>query len=648
VPIIVPRGIAGPHVDGAARIVIKTIGVAITLMSVLWALSVQQLLGLFITNQQLVLAVLGLSLAAVFLRQPTSNGRRSTFASLFAWCAATLSISTSFFMLWRYGDWGEVAIEILNNTDRAAFVTASAILIVLVCEGLRRTMGLSLLLVFFCLAAYGLFADKFPGVLEGRPKEPMDLIYFLGTDGGALLGAPIIIATTIVVVYILMGQILLKTGGSAFFTDIATAGLGRFRGGSAKVAVLASAFFGSISGSAVSNVVSTGVITIPLMKQGGYQARTAAAIESVASTGGQLMPPIMGAAAFLMAEAIEVSYQEVIVAALIPAVLYYISVFMQADLEAGKTGIEPIPANEIPKASEVIRDGWFLPIPYAVLIVALFNFNRPPEAAALWALACIIPLSALFGYRDIRIKVVDILEAVSRAGVAATDIILITAVAGMIMGLLGGTGLDFAFSEALLYIGTGNFPLLLILTALVCIILGMGMPTTGVYLLLSVLAAPPLIELGVQPMAAHLFVLYFGMLSMITPPVAIAAFTAANLAESNPIQTGFSAVRLGWVAYVVPFLFVLSPALLMEASAAQIAVAFTLSLIGVGVGSCGFVGYFLTNIGPATRVALIAAGLAILVPHTSIAYGFLINILGLGVALLLLGKNSMKQRTNNG
>jgi TRAP transporter 4TM/12TM fusion protein len=419
--------------------------------------------------------------------------------------------------------------------------------------------------------------------------------------------------------------------------------MGRSRGGAGKIAIVGSAFFGSVSGSAVSNVASTGAITIPLMKDGGYRPKTAAAIEAAASTGGQLMPPIMGASAFLLAENLQVSYGEVMLAAVIPSLLYYLSLFLFADLEAARRGILPVPEHLIPRALFVLRRGWFVLAPFLVLLGGLFALNLRPETAALLAVLALFLLSLLRTYSGRSIQAAELWRALSRAGRAGVEIVLICAVAGMIIGLFARSGLSFGLSFFLIQLGEASLLLLLGVTAAVCVILGMGLPTVGVYLLLSTLAAPPLIELGLEPMAAHLFVLYFGMLSMITPPVAIAAFVAANMAGSPPMKTGWEAVRIAWPAYVVPFLFALSPSLILIGAPLHSVAAASTALIGVYFVTAGITGWLGGPLSAPMRLAAGACGLAAIVPHGP-ADGWLlfVNLAGIaaGAALWAFGRRA--------
>ncbi|MEX2372990.1 MAG: TRAP transporter fused permease subunit, partial [Dehalococcoidia bacterium] len=385
-----------------------------------------------------------------------------------------------------------------------------------------------LVIIIGVFLLYALFGDVIPGRLQGRTQNWQLLAGYMALDSNGMLGLPISVAATIVIGFILFGTLLGITGGSRFFTDAAMIGMGRFRGGSMKIAVLASGLFGSISGSAVANVVGTGVVTIPMIKRDGYPGHKAAAIEAVASTGGQIMPPVMGASAFLMAEFLAVPYSSIVIAALVPAILYYVALFIQADLEAAKLGIRAVPKSEIP-AGRTVAPGVHFALAFAVLIYLLFWKNYQPERAALISAVVLVATSLLIGYRGERPTIRRLVGSMSRCGHGVVEIILISAASGLVIGVLNVTGLSFNLTYLLVQIGGGSAIVLLVLSAIVCIILGMGLPTLGVYVLLAALVAPALIQVGIDPIGAHLYVLYFGMMSMITPPIALAAFAAASI-----------------------------------------------------------------------------------------------------------------------
>ena len=605
-----------------ARALTPWLGIALGLIGLLWASGIAVDLGIDIIAEQVMVAVLGISFAIVFLNIPVHPKLQGTLPWYDA-VAAVLGFAIGAYMFYRY----PVLLENIAYMPVEGTIVG-VILVFLTVEALRRTAGWGLFAVLISFSVYGFLADLVPGRLQGLAMKPGTFFSFLGIDTTGILGIPLTIITTVVIIFIFLGQVLLRSGGSEFFTDIAAAIMGRSRGGSAKIAVVASGLFGSISGSAVSNVASTGVITIPLMRQGGYSRPVAGAIEAVASTGGQIMPPIMGAAAFLMAELLEIRYQEVVIAAILPALLYYIAVFLQADLEAGKTGIKPVPEDQIPPFLQVLKQGWYFIVPFAVLIYALFFLNSPPETAALFGAGSIVVLGMLFKYKGKNLTVPTLITCLRRTGEMSVDILVIGATAGMIIGILDATGLSFGLTFLLVQIGEGNLFLLLGLTAIICIILGMGMPTTAIYFLLAVLATPPLVKLGVEPLAAHLFVLYFGLMSMITPPVALAAFTAAKLAETGPMGTAVAACRFGWPAFIVPFLFVVAPNLIMIGEPIDIVIVFVTAIAGIWFASAGMTGFFTMKLSMVQRIAYIVGGLGLLLPSQAFTNAYLVEIAG--------------------
>jgi TRAP transporter 4TM/12TM fusion protein len=526
-------------------------------------------------------------------------------------------------------------------------IVGSAILLLLVLEATRRSSGGVLVAIILILAAYVFIGPHMPSDFATRPVSPARLITYLGLDTNGMIGVILQVAILIVVPFTLMGQVLGRTGGAAYFADLAMAAMGNFRGGAAKIAVFGSALFGMISGAAVSNVVAVGIVTIPLMARSGFSPVRAAAIESVGSTGGQLMPPVMGAAAFIMAEFLQVPYGAVVIAAIIPSVLYYAALFMHVDLEAAKQHIGAAKVENAPQFKEVLKSGWHFPIPLVFLVVTIAYpnvFQIPIERAAIYATAILIVLSMSFGYRGERVSARDMLRAILDTGRAALDIVLIGAAAGMVVGVLSVSGISFGLTLQLIELSHGSLILLLVLTAVISIILGMGMPTVSVYVLTATLLAPSLVKLGVVPMAAHMYVMYFGMLSMITPPVAIAAYAAANIARVPGWTTGWNAVIVGWSTFFIPFLFVLEPSLLMQGSAGLIAWQVVRNLLGIFVGTAGIVGFAFTPLALPMRMAFGAAALAILIPPHAFAGAGLLDWLGLGCAALALIANFIQSR----
>ncbi|MFD1910944.1 TRAP transporter permease [Halodurantibacterium flavum] len=613
------------------RPVAHVLGACLTLVAILWALGVPRMLGISFYPQQLLALVLGLAMPIAYLSLPARIGADRDIAPWYDVVAALASALAVGYLVIRY----PALVNLVFSRPLGVWLPGLVIILLLL-EALRRAAGMALVVIIAVFLLYALFGDLVPGRLQGRPQDWQMLSGYMAFDSNGILGTPIAVAATVVVTFILFGQLLGVTGGSAFFTDSALLGMGRFRGGAMKISVVASGLFGSISGSAVANVVGTGVITIPMIKRDGYPAHKAAAIEAVASTGGQLMPPVMGAAAFLMAEFLSVPYSHIVMSALVPALLYYIALFIQADLEAAKLGISRVPASEIPQRRAVLGGLHFV-LAFVFLIYTLFSLNWQPERAALVAALSVVVTALLFGYRGGRPRFGTILGTISATGLSVVEIILISGASGIVVGVLNVTGLSFNLTYALVQIGAGSTILLLALSALVCIVLGMGLPTLGVYVLLAALVAPALVQMGIEPIAAHLYVLYFGMMSMITPPIALAAFAAASIAKAPSMATGFAAMRFGWAAYVIPVLFVFSPTLLMIGAPLEIGIAIVTAVIGVWLISAALAGYLTTRLGPLHRLALAVFGLMSLVPAGVASWGIVSDLVGVvGGAVLLV------------
>jgi TRAP transporter 4TM/12TM fusion protein len=523
---------------------------------------------------------------------------------------------------------------------------AAAVLVVLFLEGLRRTTGLVLSIVtalFFILALVG---GLLPGELTAKSIPLSRLTYYVIWDSSASLGLPLKIVSTVVVIFSLFGAVLFKVGGSSFFTGVSMALMGRSRGGPAKIAIIGSSLFGTISGSAVSNVLTIGVVTIPLMKKVGYRPTFAAAVEACASTGGQLMPPVMGIAAFIMAEFLQVPYASVALAALIPAILFYLALFIQVDLEAARSDMVPMDSAQIPDIRQVLKDGWHFAIPFAVLIYALFWRGYEAETAGLLAIAVTVALAVVIRSGGKRIGVKDLYETLRDTGKTVIELFMIGAAAGIIIGSLNYSGVGFSLTLSLVTLGGGTLIGLLVIAAIASIVLGMGMPTVGVYILLATLIAPALVELGIQPMAAHMFILYFGCLSMITPPVCIAAFAAANLAGSDPMRTGYVSMALGWSVFLVPFMFVFSGTLLLQGDLLPILLDVATAGAAIWIISAGVIGYSFRHLDMVDRAIYFIAGASLLLPAASFPAAPWINIAGTAVAAALFVREWLRRRVD--
>ena len=617
---------------------ISTLAITMVVACILWNLETPTRLGIAILKQQYMALQLGLALTIAFLHFDVRGKERDRTN----WIDAGIAAIAAAVLLYAALDFTWLLKE---QAYRPWQITMVGLVVTLtVMEGIRRRAGWMLFGIVAVFLIYALFADKVPGQLIGKALSPVRLVQYVGFDPSAVFSTPLAVGTIIVLLFVFFGNLLFAAGGGAFFTDLAMAATGRSRGGSAKISVVGSALFGSISGSAVSNVVTTGVVTIPLMQRGGYSKRDAGAIEAVASTGGQLTPPIMGAAAFLMAEFLDISYFTVAGAALLPAVLYYLSVFLQVDLIAGRDKIAASDADQM-TTRQVLKEGWHFVLPFALLLSALFWWRMDPEDSALLASVGIVIVGFLRGYRGERLSLTKLRDVFVTTGTGMVDLILVVAAAGFVIGVLNITGLGFALTLVLVDAVGSNIVLLLGISALICIVLGMGMPTSGVYVLLAALVAPSLVEAGINPIAAHLFILYFGMMSMITPPVALAAFAAATITKEDPLRTGLAAMRVGWAAFIIPFVFVASPAVLFEGSWVEIAQSFALSAIGITTITAGIVGFFGRDLGMGLRLGFVGLG-ALTLP-----LGFLPDLgwihlpAGLGALALIITMGLSARRT---
>jgi TRAP transporter 4TM/12TM fusion protein len=612
-----------------ARYLARIYGGLFVVLSISWAFQIAGNLGFAVFREQFLIVCLALAGGAVFLNCRFDRDKNYN-VPWFDWLFSTLFVATCLYIA---SDYGRFLLDAPYETKE--MLVMGAVLTLLVLEGMRRVAGGFLFIIVLCFVAYALLAHLVPRPLTGSQSDLGPLAIYLAFDTNALLGTPLAVATSIVVLFIFLGQVLFKTGGGEFFTDIAMATMGKRRGGGAKISVVASALFGSISGSAISNVTTTGVITIPLMRKSGYSAIDAGAIESNASTGGQFMPPIMGAAAFLMAEFLEIAYTEVMFAAIIPALLYYYAVFVQVDLVAARDNISIVQAD-LPDWRRVLRNGWHFILPFIILLFCLFHLREEAEISALYAAGAIVVLGFIRPYQGKKLNFKKLGAAFWDAGLATTELVLIVAAAGLVIGILNISGGGFALTLFLVDLGGGNLFVLLAIAALICIILGMGMPTSGVYVLLAALVAPSLVEVGVDKIAAHMFILYFGMMSMITPPIALAAFAAASLSRADPMATGFAAMRMGWVAYVIPFLFVLSPTLLALGDTVYIIIDTGTAAIGVYFVSVSMIGYFSRSMSGITRIALAIAGISAFVPDSALDVSNILSISGVVVGFAII------------
>jgi len=522
----------------------------------------------------------------VFLYYPARPGGPRTHVPWYDWLLAGVGATGS---LYAFVSWDAWLFGVGIPTPTEEVLGAALVLVSL--EASRRSLGLGFTLVAAAFVVYPMVGHLLPGVLRTQPNTFSAIVqnfYFAGTSNG-IFGSPMEIFTTTVAIFLIFGSFLTVTGAGQVFLDAALVMAGRYRAGMAKVAVIASALFGTISGVGAANVLVTGSFTIPAMKRLGYRPSLAGAVEAAGSTGGLLMPPVMGAAAFLMADILGVPYLHIALAALIPAILYFLAVFMMVDSEGARDGLRGVPAEEIPPARETMRKGWFLFAAIVALLLALGWQGLPVDQAAFVGVAVLVVLAAA---RPGGLRLRGTMTALEQAGKLMGALGVTGAAVGIITGGFALTGLGAALPQALQSLAGGSLLLLLILSALSAVILGMGAPPVLVYVLLATTVAPAIIEAGVPRMAAHMFIFYYGLLSMLTPPVALCSMIAARVAGANFWSTSMDACRLAIVAYIMPFFFVYNPVLLFVGDLTDLARAFSSAVVGVIALSGALTRYF--------------------------------------------------------
>ena len=540
-------------------------------------------------------------------------------------------ISIIFVQLWTTWD---VETFMMRYGDKyIGDIIVGSILIFLVLDGTRRAVGWAMVFVAGFFMLHALYAHKFFGFFYGPPTRLAKYIDTLFMTSDGIYGIPLYVASTYIVLFIIFGAILIRSGVGRFFVDLAISLTGHRTGGPAKAAVVASGMTGTVYGSAVANVVTTGSFTIPLMKNYGYRPRFAAAVEACASSGGQITPPIMGAAAFIMAEFLEAPYSYVILAAIIPAFLYFVTIYFMVHVEAEKHGIEKIDKSMLPNVIDVLKSGWHMLLSLVVLI-ALLIYGYTAMKAGFWAIISVIFLS--FFKSNTRMSVVDLLGAFESGVKSTVPVTIACACAGIIIGSVFVSGLGLKFTQSVIDLSGGMLFPLLCLTAISAIILGMGMTTTAVYITVAALIVPSLIQAGVTPIAAHMFAFYFGVVSTITPPVALASFAGAAIAKSPPMATAVESSKVGIAKYIVPFAFIYNPALLMEGSYWISLYSLLSVLLAYWSMTLGLEGYLNKPLNVYTRIIAFISSILLLLPPLSIFYGisgFLLN--GVGFVILI-------------
>ncbi len=574
------------------------------------------------------------SLVALVMIRYTTPGAKNKDIKIVDYVLAVLALGVGIFVIintYRYANFTWNVHEVLLIDQIVGWIA-----ILLVLEACRRAVGYPLMIIAILMIAYAFFGEYLSGLFRHRGNDSPKVIYglFMGTNG--IFGESIGIASSYVLMFVVFGEFLNATGGGDFFFDLSRSIAGSSRGGLAKTAVVASALFGSISGSPISNVATTGAMTIPMMKRSGYPAYFAGAVETAASCGGTIMPPVMGAVAFLMAELLGINYSDVLIAAIIPALLYYLAVFMAVDFEALRMKLKGENKEDLPNAGKTLIKGIQYLFPLIWLVVRLFQAASPSRCAVESIIAMIvIAVITQLVKRDTKypISFKGLANALVNSMNSLMPVAIACAAAGIVIGVIQLTGIAGKFTSLIMSMGQGLALPALLLTMLVTVILGMGMSISPTYLLAASLAAPGLIDIGINPIAAHLFIVYFAAMATMTPPVSLAAYTAAGIAEADPIKVGFTGVRIGIVAFIIPYVFVFQPHMILQMENREVwdvALTVIFTFLGVLSLTMGINRWSVRQLNIVEIVPFLGAALLMFIPN------YWLNAAGLVVAAFCL------------
>ena len=572
-------------IEGPLRAFFVVMTLAAVLLSINQLFNLQ-LLGYVLLDNRYLYALAGIFLSLSYLVFPlTGKGAAAGTVPWYDIVLSAASLGVAGYFVWT----GEQALS--SGWEYAAPQTAMILSFMfwgLILEATRRTGGLIIFAIVLVFSLYPAFADKVPGPISGFPLPLEDAIAFHILSSESSFGIPMRAFGELVVGFIVFGAALQQTGGGRFFNDLALSLVGRFRGGAAKVAIFASGFMGSMSGSVITNVLTTGVVSIPAMRRTGFSRPYAAGTEACASTGGVLMPPVMGTTAFVMASFLGIPYIEIAMAAALPSMLYYFGLFVQLDSYAARRGLKGLERAEVPSLRETFREGWQYLFVFGVLIFVMVVF-RQETLAPFYATALLLVINQAFPRT--RLSLQGMTNLVLAIGRALAELVAVLLGVGLIVGAFSATGLAGTLVNDLLFIAGDATIVLLVMGAITSFIFGMGMTVTACYIFLAIVLAPALTQAGLNPLAVHLFIMYWGMVSFITPPVALGAFAAATIAGTGPIKAGIAAMRLGSVIYFVPFFFVLNPALIGQGTTAEVLLVLGTAFPGVWLIASATQGY---------------------------------------------------------
>jgi len=609
--------------SGATGWVAQVIAIALPVYSFLYIMNLLTPVGLFIYSGSHNAIFLATVLTLVFLLVPATKSAPRKRVPWYDFLLIGMSLSGVVYIAFAY--------EALLLAGGVRITPIQQILalftIIAVMEAVRRTVGWVMIIIVLFFLVHAKFTYLFPGILHGPQFSTARVLNYLYLSNQGIFGMVLGIATTIIVSFMIFGAFLDASGAGNTFIKLALGLLGHVRGGAAKVAVVGSALFGTVTGSPIAEIGVVGSFTIPLMKRIGYSPVFAGAAEAAAACGGVIDPPVMGAVAFVMADFTGIGYGKIAVAAILPAILYYLSLFFQLDLRAAATGLVGLPKAELPKVREALKESWILGVPLAVLVIWMMVLDEEPTTSVFIALGALILLT-MFSSRN-RITLSKAVKSLEKAGVSMIDITPICALAGVIVGSITLTGLGINLSGLLVTLAGGSLLFLSILTAVAIYIMGMGVAAIASYILMAVLVAPAMVQMGVPVLVAHFFIFYVGVSMFITPPYAPAAYVAAAMAGANPMRVGFQAMRLAIVAYLVPFVSIFQPALLWQGTALEIGIAAVTATIAVYALSVGFEGFCLTHLSWLERGVWLAGGFLLFVPS--------IALVGPGLLLFCIG-----------
>jgi TRAP transporter 4TM/12TM fusion protein len=614
---------------------ITVLSVILTVLGILYISNTLERLGIYLTVVPYCALMIMLILPLTFLMYPAKRGHKEKGVPWYDWILIGMTVCGGGYIAFFPNVWGPL---LEGGTTTWLEQTLCFMLLIAIIEATRRAVNLAMAMIATFFVIHLLFGSHFPGILAtfNFSLDRIASIFFLRVDG--IFGEPVMVAMTVILAFMVFSAVLQNSDVGRFVLDAAFSLTGRWKGGPAKAAVIGSAALGTMVGATTANIAAIGTVTIPLMKKTGYSADFAGAVECVASNGGQILPPVMGAVAFLIAEILNIPYWRVCVHAVVPALLYFLVIFVQVHFEAARLGLEGLPRDQLPVFWQVLKRGWFFLVPVAVLIYMLAYLHMPVEHCGIEASLVAVGLILLDWERkkgsrkSLKEIAVWCIKCLETAGRSLAVPAVACASAGIIIGSIGASGFGFRLSSILVDTAGGNLFFLLCLTALASFILGMGMTSIPCYLILVILVAPALSQMGVVPIAAHLFVFYWALVSFITPPVAIAAYVACGISGGRPMQTGFIAVRLALVKYVIPFLFVYNPNLLLIGSFSDICIALVTAVAGVIILGIAAEGFLLERLNFLERLTLAAGGFMLFIPV--IRYW---EVTAAGVALSAIG-----------